>query len=170
MPELRDEGSALAVTVNGTEPSPCPSVEDGSVSHAASLFADHWHSRLVDTLIVPDPPAGGNAELSVCSWTAHFTADGDVTVSVTEDELQEVERSMAAAIAIACDSRHGPGSVIFSTGHAASMIARSHKADRRTTDESPSPAGQDARVRASHVDPEPRLYRIGYDGGSSVCV
>jgi hypothetical protein len=104
MPAERDEGSAFATTVNRTEPSPWPSTGDASVTHAASLLADHGHSRLVEMRRVPDPPDGGKEEPSAFTCTPHFVVEGAVRVLVCEDEPQDVERSAAAVVAITARS------------------------------------------------------------------
>jgi hypothetical protein len=81
------------------------------------LRADHEHSRLVETRRVPDPPDGGNAELSALTCTPHLVAEGPVTVSVCEDEPQDVERTAAAAIATTvCSLTDEPERATLCTG------------------------------------------------------
>jgi len=113
----RDDGSAFATTVNRTDPSPCPSTGGERVTHAASLLADQGHSRLVEMRRAPEPPPGGKAALSALTCTAHFVVDGAVTVSVSEDEPQDVERSATAAIdTTACSLTDEPEGATVCTG------------------------------------------------------
>ena len=88
----RGTGSAFAATVNWTEPSPCPLVGDASDTQAASLFADHVHSRVVSTRIVPVPPSGLNETCSEAACTWHFGCDGPV-MFVSDVEPQAVNMS-----------------------------------------------------------------------------
>ena len=55
----RDDGSGLAATVNGIDPSPWPFCIP---TDTQLTFEDTFHvqSRVVDTPTVPLPPAGGN--------------------------------------------------------------------------------------------------------------
>src|SRR3954464_13945086 len=91
----RATGSAFAATVNCTEPSPCPLAGEASDTHAASLFADHVHSRVVSTRIVPVPPSGLNETCSDVACTWHFGSDGRV-MFVSEVEPQAVKMSRGA--------------------------------------------------------------------------
>ena len=63
-PAPRGVGSALLATVKFTDPSPCPSAGFATLTHPASLRTDHAHSRLVTIRTAPDPPAGGNEDVS----------------------------------------------------------------------------------------------------------
>src|SRR4051794_1498748 len=91
----RGAGSAFDATVNETEPSPWPLAGDPSDTHGASLFADHEHSRVVSTRIVPVPPSGLNDTCSEAACTWHFGCDGPVTL-VSEVEPQPVRMSREA--------------------------------------------------------------------------
>lgn len=92
MAPLRAAAFALDATVNLTAPAPWPDAGDASVIHAASVFAAHSHSRLVEMVSVPAPPFGAKAPGSGRTSTVHFTSDGPVTL-VSEDELHETHSS-----------------------------------------------------------------------------
>jgi len=56
------------------------------LTQPASLRADHEHSRFVVMRSVPDPPAGGNDDVSACTCSEQRSGVGDVTV--VDDEPQ----------------------------------------------------------------------------------
>ena len=97
---VRDTASLLAATENRTEPSPCPAAGCASVTHAVSVCAAHWQSRLVPMRTVPEPPPAGNDGASAVAWRVHLLDDGLVRVSVFEEDPQ-AEATSAAATTVA---------------------------------------------------------------------
>jgi hypothetical protein len=69
-----------------------------SVIHDASARADHEHSRSVWTLRFPVPPVAGTAGAGLLTLTAHFVADGAVTL-VDEELPQLTVRTAMLAMA-----------------------------------------------------------------------
>src|SRR5437879_5392679 len=64
--------------------SPCPVAEPPSRIHPLAAATLHWHSRLVETVSVPLPPAAENDVGVAAAVTAHFTVEGEVTFCVEE--------------------------------------------------------------------------------------
>ena len=79
-PDL-EAGSALGATENCTLPGPCPADPAVMLIHVTSGCALHWHSRSVETVIVPPPPVAGTVEPGLSTVTAHLDRlEGEVIV------------------------------------------------------------------------------------------
>jgi hypothetical protein len=61
--------SEFASTRKSTVPLPCPLTADVSAIHAAAVVVDHVQSRVVVTVIVPDPPAAGTDDSELVADT-----------------------------------------------------------------------------------------------------
>src|SRR6185312_7860032 len=112
MVPLRVEGSAFAATLNGTVVSPCPCVEPPSWIQLPAAAAVHWHSRAVDTVSVPSPPAAENEVGVAVAVMPHFIAEGDVTLSFA-DEHAPIDAQSASAGIIRCIVVFRPGETIY---------------------------------------------------------
>jgi hypothetical protein len=54
------------------------------VIHDASACADHRHSRCVDTVTLPLPPAAGSSWLLFVTPISHLVADGPMTLVLAD--------------------------------------------------------------------------------------
>src|SRR3954452_6291672 len=143
MAAVRDAGSPLAPTENRTDPSPCPSTGCAIVTHPASAFAVHWQSRFVAIRSDPEPPAAGNDRLSAVACNAHLVGDGEVRVSVSEEETQADARRAARTSVDAVNTNEGarrPVATVFGASErgprrkaATSEQAICRRARRRST-------------------------------------
>jgi len=66
-------------------PSPCPEAAEVILSQSASLRAVHEHSRLMETEMVPLPPAASATGVVAASAGAQRADVGDVTLTSEED-------------------------------------------------------------------------------------
>src|SRR5207248_11166141 len=76
---LRMPGSLFVATLKEMVASPCPVGGPINCIQPPAAAALHWHSRFVETLSVPLPPAAENELGVAAAVTAHFTAEDDVT-------------------------------------------------------------------------------------------
>ena len=81
---LRTPGSPFVATLKEMLASPCPVAEPPSCIQPLAAAALHWHSRLVEMVSVPLPPAAENDVGVAAAETAHFTVEGDVTFWVED--------------------------------------------------------------------------------------
>ncbi len=95
MAALRGAGVSFASTRNPTVPSPCPVAPDVSTSHAASLCADHVHSRDVVMRSVPLPPSAETVAASACALMAQRVGVG--AVDVCDEEPHAADSASAAS-------------------------------------------------------------------------
>lgn len=90
--------SALAATVNGNDPLPCPLGVPVSATHDALAVADHVQSRSVVTETLPLPPAAGKLAGAPVIVTAQRGGVGPVTeVEVEEPQAMPPRAQTRAA-------------------------------------------------------------------------
>jgi D-aminopeptidase len=95
----RMTGSGFDAARYSTDPSPCPPLVPTMVSQAASLVADHTHSRAVVTMMRPVPPSGGTVESVTPSVTPQRVI-GEGAVDVDVDDPQAPIASVVSTAAM----------------------------------------------------------------------
>ena len=99
----RAAGTVFAATVNATAASPCPDVV-ASATQFDSADADHVQSRVVEIVIEPLPPIGGNVAVGASpTVTWHLSTLG----AVTEDEAEPQDNARSDASTTSARDRHG---------------------------------------------------------------
>src|SRR4051812_15790509 len=153
MPALRRDAAAFAPTVNQIAPGLCPVAAVEIVTHEASLWTDHSHSRLAETVTVPAPPAAANTDRSTWAWTEHFTPVGEVIVVSDDDDEQAPAASAQNNAATACAESERARLVDIagtcSYGSAVCLKSRGEAGDLQRRGTAPRPAGRTCLVPAS---------------------
>ncbi len=83
---VRAPGVGFAATENEMFASPWPFCPPDSDTQLVSEATDHVQSRVVDTAIVPVPPAAGKEDGDVVAETAHLLEEGATTEVVVEPQ------------------------------------------------------------------------------------